>query len=228
MADTPRYTTVVEVKAAMSKAGSEFDTPLAMLIVSAEDTIDRVCNHKDGFLAASTATARTFPGSNKAYQPIDECGAAPTLVAVKDSPSDTAYVSWAAADWVAFTGDPRRPDFNPVKKPYTALMVTPAGNYRVFTGGLYSQQRGFRPDLDVRFAVPTVQVTAKWGYATIVPNPVRMATVAQTLRWFKRAQGAWQDAIQSASMGTLMFTKVLDPDIELMLIQSRLVRPAVG
>jgi hypothetical protein len=147
-------------------------------------------------------------------------------VAVKDSPSDTAYVSWAATDWIPFTGGPKHPEFN--RTPYTALMVNPTGDYDVFTSGRFAHIRGFRPDTEPQWAIPTVQVTAKWGYATTVPSQVKLAAIAQASRWWKRSKGAWQDAVQSAEFGTMLYTKALDPDVQFMLVNARLVRRATG
>lgn len=222
---TLKYATVAELKTAIGKTSADDDTLLTDMLSAAEDTINNFCNRKDGFLAISTATARTYYGRGKPYQRTDE-NVSVTKVEVKDSPSDTTYVEWATSDWIAFSGNPKYPDFN--KLPYTGLLVDPNGDYVDFTSGRYRALRGFRPDTEPSYQVPTVRITAKWGYSVAVPARVHMATIAQASRWWKRSKGAWQDALQSAEFGTMMYTKVLDPDIRMMLVEARLVRPMTG
>jgi len=57
------------------------------------------------------------------------------------------------------------------------------------------------------------------------PDPVvKQATIAQALRWFKRGQQSFQDTGGIAELGTLTYTKKLDPEIESMLLDSGLRR----
>lgn len=46
------------------------------------------------------------------------------------------------------------------------------------------------------------------------PEVVKQAVIIQTARWFKRGQSAFQDVTASAEMGTLVYAKSLDPEIE--------------
>jgi hypothetical protein len=46
---------------------------------------------------------------------------------------------------------------------------------------------------------------------------VKMATIAQTVRWFKRAEQAWQDSSASLSLGQLLYTQELDPEVVAMI-----------
>jgi hypothetical protein len=110
-------------------------------------------------------------------------------------------------------------------------MVLPAGSHSLFTSGAFLSTRGWQPDPDLLTAgasVPTVQVTAKWGYAVTVPDRVKQACIIQAARWFKRGEGGWSDSLANADLGTLEFRKVLDPDLELILKQGRLIKPATG
>jgi len=222
------YVTVTELKNRIEVTTTDAtrDAVLLALATAASCAIDNLCNRPDGFVALATASARTYAGSGRSWQRIDDCTAI-TLVAVKDSPSDSTYTSWASADWIAFTGDPERPDFN--RTPYTAIMCSAVGDYSIFTSGFYTTRAGFRPDPDQDFmrGVPTVQVTAKWGYATAVPGPIKEAAATLAARWWKRGESAWSDVLASGELGQLMFRQMIDPDVKLMLIAGRYVRPAV-
>jgi hypothetical protein len=222
------YASIAELKLQIDKTGSTGTgdpANLQLLLDAATEAINGYCNHPDGFVALSVATARAYNGEGGPYQWIDECTSI-SLVEVKDSPTDSTYQSWAATDWVAFSGDPDAPDFN--RLPYTAIMVTPNGTYSNFTSGRFTTRRGFMPDTTVTRGTPTVRVTAKWGYASTCPQRIKEACIIQAARWFKRGESSWADAMAPAGFGTLMFTKVLDPDLENILRYGRFVRPAVG
>ncbi len=222
------YASISELKLQIDKTGvtgAGDPANLQLLLDAATDAINALCNRPDGFIALTNATARIYNGEGGPYQWIDECTAI-TLVEVKDSPTDSTYVAWAATDWVAFSGDPDAPDFN--RLPYAAIMVTPNGTYSHFTSGRFTTRRGFMPDTTVTRGTPTVRVTAKWGYAAAAPNRVKEACLVTAARWYKRGESSWADAMAPANFGTLMFTKTLDPDVEAMLVNGRLVRPAVG
>lgn len=233
-----KYTTAVEVRNQVNDAQSTHDSVLETIIEAAEAAIDGYCNRPDGFLGDTEASARVFSGSGEPVQWIDECVAI-TQVAVKPSVTSDSYTAWEATDWIPFSGDPLSPDFNNL--PYHALMTAPAGSHAHFTSGKYTSQPGFRPtDYDgpgggyspshtyKGRGVPTVQVTARWGYALVVPPQVKQATITQTARWFMRARSAWADTMADGNFGLLSFKKTLDPDVEMMLSKARLVKPPTG
>jgi len=220
------YATPEELRRDTNKQVDADDPTLADLLESASRVIDGVCNRPDGFLATVTATARIYAGSGKAYQWIDACVQI-TAVAVKDSPADAAYTAWTAADWLPFSGLPDDPEFN--RLPYTGVMVAAGGSRSFFLSGRYSHLRGFRPDPDAQeFAVPTVQITARWGRSDTLNPIIKTATILQAARWFKRGQSSWADTLGTPETGQLMYRKVLDPDLELMLVKARLAVPAIG
>lgn len=222
------YATAAEVKAQPDITGATHDTVIAAMITAASLAIDNYCNRPDGFVAlgAGAATARTYTGSGTAVQRIDECVAV-TALAVKDSPTDSTYTAWAAGDYILASGDPESPNFN--RTPYTLLIVDPTGDYSHFTSGQFSFRKGFRPDPDVPYrGVPTVQVTARWGYAATVPATIKQACIIQVCRWLARGGSQWADSIGSAETGTLEFRQELDPDVKMLLVGGRYVRPAIG
>lgn len=219
------YAIASDLRGQINKLSTADDVILNTILSAAERTINLFCNRPDGFVALAAATARLYAGSGSAYIAIDECVEI-TLVAVKDSVTDSTYTSWAAGDWIAFRGDPKDPNFNGL--PYNMLMVDPTGDQSIFTGGKYGNLRGFRPDSTSHRGVPTVQVTAKWGYSVAVPADIKEACIMQSARWYKRLEGAMSDALASSELGTLLYRQSLDPDIKMILVNGRYVKPAVG
>lgn len=227
MASTELYATKEEIKSAIGKTTNSADFIIEDVIIpAASRAIDNYCNRKkDGFVSASVATARLYTGQGKPYLFTDEFTSV-TLVEVKDSATDTAYTSWTSTDWIAFSGEADYPEFNDL--PYTGIMVDPTGTYDIFPSGYFSTRRGFKPEIEVKRGIPTVRVTAKWGYAVTVPSEIKQACVIQSARWFKRGESAWSDSLASGELGQLMFLKKLDPDIEMILVNGRYVIPAIG
>lgn len=222
------YATVKELRGQINKDGTTTDVELALILDAVSETIDRFCNRPDGFVSIVNATTRIYTGDGSDVQWIDRCTTV-SLVEVKDSPSDTAYVSWVAADWIAASGDPEKPDFNGL--PFTFIIVSATGDYATFTSGtLFAGLRGFRPSAAfTNRGVPTVRITANWGEEMTVPFVIKQATIAQAAIWFKRGLSAWQTETATTAFGSLQFkTRKLDPDIRLMLVDGRMVRPAIG
>lgn len=224
------YATEAELRLQVERTGTQgagASSNLQLLLDAASETIDGFCNRPDGFVADSVASARVYAGTGGTVQLIDECVEI-TQVAVKDGITSATYRVWAATDWIPFTGDPKDPNFN--RLPYTGIMVNPGGSRLLFISGRLDAWPGFQPILEraTLRGAPTVQVTAKWGYSVAAPKRVQEACLAQAARWYKRGESSWADTLGSQDMGTLMFKKALDPDIEMMLVNGRLVRPAIG
>lgn len=219
------YTTAEELRAHIGMNDASKDATLLLIIGAASEAIDRFCNRPDGFVASPTATARVFPGSGGVVQPIDECVAV-SSVAVKASSDDSTYEAWASTDWLAFSGSPDAPNFN--RTPYDFLMVAAGGDYDHFLSGARSGgMRGFQPTAAGR-AVPTVQVTARWGYAASIPAIVRQACIIHASRLYKRGEVAFADTLAAPDFGTMLYTQPLDPDMKALLESGRLKRPAIG
>ena len=226
MVSTELYATLDEVKNQIQKGLAGDDAVITALIGAASRAIDNYTNHLDGFVALTSATARLYTGRGGSVQPIDECVEV-TLVEVKESAESDDYTAWAATDWLAFRGDPEYPDFNNL--PSTMLMVDPTGSEDIFTSGNYTNLRGFasQPDSLGR-GVPTVRITAKWGYAVTVPPTIKEAAVIMSARWYKRGQSSWSDTLASGDFGQLQFRRAIDPDVKFMLSMGRYVKPPVG
>lgn len=221
------YATVDELKSEIDllDTAGKWTVTLTRLLNAATRSIDRYCNRPDGFVADDTANARIYAGNGKPYLLIDECVEV-TLVEVKDSATDTDYNEWATGDWIAFSGDARAPDFNSL--PYTALMVDPTGNESIFTSGAYTTKAGFRPTTDIHRGVPTVRITARWGFASTVPYDIQEACVMQASLWFKELQAAMSGTLAEGELGKLTYRKSLNPSIVHLLADGRYIKPTVG
>lgn len=219
------YATAAELRSRIDKTSTADDAVLTALIAAAENNINRATNRPDGFEADTSASARRYAGSGKPYQFIDECVEI-TLVEVKDSATDSTYDSWISADWIACSGDPEYPNFNDL--PYDMVMVDPTGDESIFSTGKYTTRGGFRPLTDVHRGVPTVRITAKWGFSVAVPDDIREACLMQSARWYKRFEGAMSDALASGELGMLLYRQTLDPDIRRILIDGRFMKPNTG
>lgn len=228
------YATVKELRNQIQMTGETNDVELALLLDSATASIDNFCNRsEDGFVAPPNATIRYFRGTGVSWVWIDECVAI-TTVAVKDAATDATYTAWTSpttdyagdGDWIPFTGEPEFPEFG--RLPYTAVMTDPNGDYSTFTSGRFATLRGFRPLPGLSRNVPTVAITARWGYSATIPYAIKQACLTQAARWYKRGSSAWADAMASAELGELRYTKPLDPAIQHLLVDGRMIRPAIG
>jgi hypothetical protein len=221
------YATIADLKNTTGKKGSDQDSTLELLLEAASRWCDDFCNRKrDGFVALTTATARIYTGSGTTAMWIHECVSV-TSVAVKQAVNDATYTAWAATDWLAATGRPENPDYN--STPYDMILVNPVGDQSHFLDGRFTAMRGFRPESNERGrGAPTVQVTAKWGYATTVPAAVKQATLIQAARWFKRGESAWADAVSSTDFQQLLFRRDIDVDAKLLLVAGGYRRPSIG
>lgn len=215
-----QYATPDELSSQTTIDLGKYGTQVTALLTACSEAINNACHRPDGFVADSAASARTYVGSGKNYQRIDECVAI-TLVETKNSITDSAYVSWSASDWIAFRGSPKRPNFNALSKdepyPYTGVMVSLLSDtYSYFPLGLYTS-----------VGQPNIRVTAKWGYAVTVPDAIKQATIIQATRFFKRGQAVWADALANSDFGEVRFVKKTDPAYDY-LIQHGFIKPQIG
>lgn len=217
MAD-PVYTTVDEFKNYIGRSGNVSkgdDDMIGSLLSAAEFKTDQFCNREEtGFLASDTATDRFYVGDGSAVCWIDDCVEI-TEVAVKANYNEASYNTWSSSDWLAASGFPRQADFN--QTPYTFILTNITGGKTCFTTGKLGQYQ----------SVPTVKVTAKWGYAlstSRVMDLVKSAVLAQAMRWHARYSSKWADTAAGPDSGVLLYRQSLDPDIKDMLVNGGLVK----
>jgi hypothetical protein len=196
------YASLTELKEGMNFPLSDTakNSAMQLCLDAAAAVIDRVCNRPDGFVA-SAAAAREFYGTDKDYVYIGDCIAV-TLVKSRSTVSE----AWTdiTSTWEAFAGDACEPVD---RLPYTGVI----------------RHSGTFP----KYRHKSLQITAQWGYAATVPMQITQATIMQAARWFKRSESAWADAAANGELGALLYRKPMDPDIENILKNGRLVRPSI-
>lgn len=214
MPDTA-YATVEEYKSYPNVVLPRNDTRIQDTLNAAARAIDVWTNrdtqnpNTEAFVAA-VASAREFVGRGLPYLRIEDCVAVTAVEMKNPLEADTDYTALVAADYFTFRGSPRNPDRT--GSPVTSLMIDRRGDYSLWTNGETGAGRK-------KFAMPTVRVTATWGYATVVPEQIKLATIAQTARWITRGRMGWQDTTVEPEFGMTMFRQALDPDIKAMLMR---------
>lgn len=223
MTTTP-YATASELSIQTGVDLTKYTAQVTPLLLAVSEAINNQCHRRDGFVADSVATARIFVGSGETYQNINECVNI-SSVAMKASISDTTYTALQSTEWIAYGGSSDRPDFNVLSydepRPYTGIMLTPGASSAYFLCGITNTGR----KRNVSF--PTVQVTAKWGYAVTVPDAIKQATLIHAARFFKRGQMQWGDALANADFGEVRYVKKTDPAYDY-LVQHGFIKPGIG
>lgn len=231
------YGTAAQLMLRINKKSNADDAVLTALLQAATNAIDRTTNHEiqgiDVFYPSAVASARKYVGSGMPYQWVDEFLSV-SSVEIKESLTDTIYTALSATDYTTFTGGVRFPDFNTLPK--TALLMTPNGNYRVFTLGKGSVRDNFptnmsqdTSDLDSDIVITdTVRVTAVWGVTATPPQEIAEACYMLAARWWKRFESAMSDTLASGELGQLLYTQPIDPDVKFLLMNTRWYRPQVA
>lgn len=194
------YCTNTEIKAALPDGnwGSSYDILLATLATRASRAIDLFLGRQPNAFAASSDETRYFDGEGRSSLWVGELAAAPTSVAV-DEAGDGNYTTWEATDIILW---PYNAALN--GEPYLRLDINPLGNKTIFP------------------AFPkAVKIVGKFGYATAVPEIIKMATIIQAVRWFKRGQQGFEDTGAVAELGQLKYVQGLDPDVAEMIMYLR-------
>ena len=160
---------------------------------------------------------------------------------VKESASDDSYTEWSTGDYVECRGTYQHPTFD--QTPYDLLIVDITGDEATFTSGnvgtglegwdgysydTYLTSRSERTAKHLVPGQPTVRITAKWGYSATVPTPIREACAMQTVKWYKKFEGAGADRLASNEFGQIPLAETLDDDVKAILMLGRYVKPAVG
>lgn len=231
MVSNVAYTTASEIRASMDAASSDDDGQLTSLAMAASRFIDGYCGRmEDGFVASDTASARVYPGSGRRWMWIDEAIEIEEIK-VKQSVTDPTFSKTLAdTEWRGFRGDPQTPstiNFN--KTPYHGIMLSASATItRWLEGAYWDSAFYFYNDRDSNTEEafePTIEITAKWGYAATVHPIVRQATIMQAIRLYKRQQGGMADALLSGDFGQSRFLSEVDKDVKALLQKSRLIRP---
>jgi len=226
---TTKYASAEDVRRQMDAKSKADNGIIESIILAVSRMIDGFMGYKEvGFKALTTATEREYATASERYAWIDPCTEI-TAVAMKDAVTDTSYgVSLTIGTHVrGFAGSPKSKFVNFNRTPYHGIILLPNAPRRVFAQGNYGELSDFQvhPDdvFDSAF-YPTLKVTAKWGYATDVPEPIKQATIMQSIRVYKRVGGGMADALLTGDFGQSRFLSKLDKDVQVMLNMSGLKR----
>jgi len=223
MSDTT-YATIEELRSQFGSLSSDKDDFIQRCLNAAAEALDMMCNWNVPLEAAATASARMYAGTGLAYVMTDPFVSLST-VEIKESPTDAAWTTVTAGTYLPFRGDPRFPDFN--KTPYNGVALLGSGRTSFPSGKLESDSGTGLAQAVLGYGLPTVRITARFGYAASLPPNAKQAVLTQATRWVKRGEAAWADTISKGDMGQLQFRKALDPDVAAMSGQARLVKPTI-
>lgn len=231
MVTSTRYANPEDVYNAI-QGTNQSDRPQVIRIISTvESWIDRYLNRADyGFKALTVATANVFAGNGKPYLYLPDFIELST-VKMKTSISESTYNhTYASGDIIPFRGDPKRPNYN--KLPYHGIIVKYSATYPYFTNGelgsVSHTWNMLHPDTQANsVSEPTVQVTAKWGYAETVPPIITEVTIMEAIRLYKQERAGMGDAGFNARVGETEYVKGLHPTAKVMLDMSNLKRPKI-
>lgn len=157
-----QYATVDEVKARFAISDAIDDYLIRKAIKAASRQIDKLCRRR--FYADATATPRSFWRDSTIHTYVDEFWTTAGLVIATDQDDDAVFeTTWAAADY-------QLEPLNGVVDgesgwPFSLIRAVEARTFPI----------GKRP---------SVQVTAKWGWAAI-PDDIREATLLSAAELFK-------------------------------------------
>ena len=84
-----------------------------------------------------------------------------------------------------------------------------------------------RLDRKGRWPRTRIKVTGVFGYSEQPPATIAMACKIQTMRWFMRAKGGFEDSQASAAVGQMFYTQDIDPDVKLLLEAYRIETTAL-
>lgn len=217
------YATTDQVRIRMQQTAAisvDETTMLEEIIEAASRLIDRTCRVvDDAFQAVGAASAMYFTAFGESFLRIPECTSV-TGVAVKVSRTSTTYTDWDTpttpmagdGDWIPCRGDPEDPTF--LTTPYNLLIVDVAnGDYSIFADG----------DGD-----PTVRITAVWGTESGVPADIREACCMQSIKWFKKFQGAQASELGTDEFGVIQYGRGLSSEVLKILKDGHRIVPLYG
>lgn len=197
------YSTSTDAFADISEGSySSSDYPaMASFVSVASRLIDAEVGRWDGFFYPTTDDKTDYyDGSGESEQEIDEYVSITSVsVSEQGGLSSSDYTDWTLnTDYLTWP-------YNAANrgKPINRLALV---SYQGSKGAWYTGQK-------------TVKVVGVPGYSATVHPLVEQACKVQSVRWFMRAKGGWQDVSGNESSGQLHYkgTTQLDPDVKAML-----------
>lgn len=174
------------MKLRLGRTDSDDDTALENVIESASRAIDALCDRR---FWSETAT-RYYTAEFSDWLPVDDLQAITTLGT--DSDGDRTYEdTWASTDYDL---EPYNNALTGIAQPYTAIRVTPDGDYAFPVG----QRKG-------------VKIVGTFGWAA-VPLGITEATIIQATRLYHRKDTPYGVA-GVGDFGRISLLPRVDPDV---------------
>lgn len=231
MVSTAFYATALEVFDELEQVKHDDSPKVTRIIKSVSRWIDGYCNRQDyGFVALTSATANIYSGMGVAWLWLPDFVEL-TTTKMKTSISQTTYdYTFTSGEIIPFRGSPKNPQYN--KLPYHGIMININASYSIFTSGnrvsTHARTLGRLASDTLPAAIPTVEVTAKWGQSVAVPDLIKQVCIIESVRIYKQSKAGYGDASLNAELGQTNFVKALHPTAKKMLDNSRLRQVAMA
>jgi hypothetical protein len=201
MTITNGYATLNDFKAYLfpsANYGTAEDATMEAAIESASRIIDAHTNRR--FYSDTTVSARVYYANTPIRCTVDDFSTTSGLIIKTDTGDNGTYdQTWASDEYIL---EPINSEIGGVSgQPYNSILATIPKLFPV---------TGRRP---------RIQVTAKWGWAS-VPDTVRQACLVQAARLFRRAQTP-EGFAAGESFGAIRVSTKLDPDVQMLLAPFR-------
>lgn len=190
------YATLASLKSAVGITDTTDDVLLQVALDAATSTIDEHCNRT--FVAAGSATARTFTASSTTRVEVDDIFTTTGLVVSSYNTAVAAAVPYVSPGY----------EVGPVNaaalgRPYT---------YLTHTTGWSGGWAGYFTTTD-----GAITVTAKWGFASSVPKAIEQACLLQASRLFSRRHSPYGISGSPDMGGELRLLAKVDADVAVLL-----------
>jgi hypothetical protein len=197
--DPNNYIGVANIKDALPDTdwGGDYDNLLKILVEASSRQIDTHLGLEPGAFLVDSDEVRYFTGSGTTQQWVDALAATPTTVEMDLVGDQVTYTAISSGDYTLW---PRNAAL--LGQPYYRLDIVRLGSPTYYTWRRF-------PD--------SIKITGKFGWSIAVPAYVQQVTTIQAVRWFKRAQQAFQDVGAIRELGQLQYVKGIDPDLQVFL-----------
>lgn len=169
-----------------SETGTASDPALVLILQAISDGIDNHYNNPVGFIAAKLATPSVFGNYTPGHIEL------PYFIEVTEVMSGSIgdlTTEIPITDVTPYRGNWQRPNY--FRKPYMGLIM-PGSTAEAY------------------------QITAKWGFAEVVPRMIKELTIALAIRAFKQGESGWSDVLASFDMGQMVYARE-NSDLRMML-----------
>ena len=196
MTITNGYCTLAELKHSnrlnIASSDTDADDMLEAIIEAVSRNIDDICHRR--FYADSSESARYYIAEKGSALFVDDIASPSSDVDIETDTNGDGIIedTWTSSDFVL---EPYNAEALGI--PYQKVEVSSNGQY-IFP---MKVKRG-------------VKITAKWGWPTAAPNPVKQACLLQSERIFKRGSTPLGSESMTALGKQTLTIPSLDPDVE--------------